>query len=159
MDPKEDPANSLPEKEDKKQQLLANKEELSPEEIKRLRKEKKEAVKKAKMQKLKEAKQKKKEESKKQTDKSNNQSTDQVFDKPSKKSTPRRERADSQHDLPSGMDNVSVTVEEILEKYYGKLHYEIITLGLKLVAEMINGASLRCLAIIRALIKFTKDYQ
>lgn len=83
----------------------------------------------------------------------------QAFGKPSKRViTPRRDRADSAHDLPSGLDNVGVTVDEIMDKYYGKLHHEIINLGLKLVSEKYNGASIRCLAILRAMIKFIKDY-
>jgi len=81
------------------------------------------------------------------------------FGKINKAASSRRERVDSSHDLPSGMDNVTVTIDEIMNKYYGKLHHEVINLGLKLVSEKINGASLRCLAILKAIIKFIKDYQ
>ena len=70
----------------------------------------------------------------------------------------RRDRTDSAVELPA-FDSVSVTVEEIMEKYYGKLHYEIISLGLKLVAGKINGPSMRCVSILRALIKFINDYK
>lgn len=153
-------------KEEKKAELLQNK-ELSKEEIQKLRKDKKEAAKRAK----KEMATKKAEEIKKQ----------ETLPKPTKEKGPKgpgsgpgkgkpqsnvkraistsRDRTESIHELPTGLDNVSVTVEEIMDKYYGKLHHEVVSLGLKLVAERITDASLRCLAIIRAIIKFTKDYQ
>ena len=79
--------------------------------------------------------------------------------KPRQPTTPRRDRTDSAYDLPSGMDNVSVSVEEIMSKYYGKLHPQVINLGLQLVSEKLNGASLRCLGILKAIIKFVKDYE
>lgn len=46
-----------------------------------------------------------------------------------------------------------------LKSSIGKLHHEIITLGLKLVSGKINGASLRTLSILRALIKFVQSYE
>lgn len=109
-----------------------------------------------KAQQEKQAKEDKK--NKQKEEKKSGQTLDIKSAKKQRSATPRRDRAESAHELPTGLDTVSVTVEEIMEKYRGKLHHEIIDLGLKLVAEKINDASLRCLAIIRAIIKFTKDY-
>jgi hypothetical protein len=101
-------------KKEKKQQLLANK-ELSKEEIKRLRKEKKLATKKNKIQKLKEEK-----------------------SKPKKSKKAKAEEKDI-----NAEEGTNLTVEEVMESYYGKLHHKVIQLGLKFIANRIFGDTQR----------------